>query len=129
MDINIQVKQGGQVIASGTLAVDTSVNPQTATFTPTGGTAVTCTNVLWSSVGKAVVHFTFTLTSANGQFPVPSNPSTFTYSFTGIENDAGTQATGHVPWPQNHPSVEGDDDATWQGGATVEPQAYGQGAS
>lgn len=130
MDINITVKQGGQVIATGTLAVDTSTNPQTGTFTPTGGSAVTCTNVFWSSVKNTVVHFTFTLTSANGQFPVPSDPSTFTYSFTGTENATGTQANGHVPWPQNHPTIEGDDNATWQGEAAgEEPYAQGQGAS
>lgn len=114
--------------ASGTLTVVTSTNPQTGTFTPTGGTAVQCTSVSWPPSPNAAVHFTFQLTTSNGDFPVPPNTPSATYNFTGNKTSA-SQANGHVNWPQDHLSLEGDQNTTWQGEATVEPQAYGQGAS
>lgn len=127
MNVDITVKQGGQEIASGTLVVNTSTTPQSGTFTPEDGTLVNCTSVSWPANPNAAVHFTFILTASNGDFPVPPDTPSVTYAFTGTETATG--GSGHVPWPQDDPSVEGGDDATWQGEATVDPQAVGQSAS
>jgi hypothetical protein len=133
--IDITVSVNGTQVASGTLVVVTPTNPpqtQTGTFTPTNGTAVTCTNVLWSDNPNAAVHFTFSLSAANGQFPGPVAPArNVVYNFTGNENAAGSQASGNIQWPVAVASLEGtgDDNATWQGEASgVEPLARKQGA-
>ena len=131
MDIPISVSLDGQEVASGTLSVDTSTTPQTGTFTPDNGTgAVTCNSVSWSSAPGGATNFSFRLTASNGQFPVPPNTPSYTYSFTGNENANATQANGNVNWPQNDPSIKGDETATWQGEATEgEPYAQRQSAS
>ena len=128
--VNITVSQDSQEIASGTLEVDVSARPQTATFTPEGGSAVTCQSVSWSKNPNGATNFSFKLTATNGDFPVPPNTPFQVYSFTGQENGQGKDPSGNVNWPQDDPSIEGDQTATWQGEATVdEPYAQGQGAS
>jgi len=125
---DIAVFDGSQEIATGVLTVNTSTNPMTGTFTPTDGTAVTCTIGSWGSSANAATTFSFTLTATNGDFPVPPNNASYTYSFVGHENNTGSDPSGHVNWPQNLLKNEGGDPPTWQGEATVDPKAAGQGA-
>jgi len=131
--IDITVSMNGAEIASGTLVVTTpNTGQQTATFTPTNGTLVNCTSVSWSKNPNAAVHFNFSLSATNGQFPGPVAPATsVVYNFTGNENSTASQASGNIQWPVAVASLEGtgDDNATWQGEASgVEPLARKQGA-
>ncbi len=128
MDIIVKDADGSE-IASGTLVVDTSVSPNTATLTPEDGTATACTGVVWTSNPNGAVGFTFQVSGqANGDFPLGANGNAFTYRFTGVQNANGLP-NGNVNWPA-HPGITADDNATWQGEATEdEPFARTQGAT
>ena len=127
---DIVVMQDSQELGSGVLTVDTSTTQPTGTFTPEGGTAVSCTIGSWSSNPNATADFSFTLTASNGDFPVPPDTPSVTYEFVGTENNAGTDPSGTVDWPQDDPRLKdvGGDPPVWQGDATVDPKALGQGA-
>jgi hypothetical protein len=126
--MDIVVSKGGAEIASGTLTVDTSTTPPTGTFTPDGGTEVTCNVSSWSSSPNGSTNWSFVVKDeANGDFPLGPNGNQFTYSFTGHENPQGTNPSGRVTWP---PSLPGDENPTWQGDATEdEPISQGKAAS
>ncbi|HUE83939.1 MAG TPA: hypothetical protein VMM84_17685 [Pyrinomonadaceae bacterium] len=127
--MEIVVKKDGSEIANGTLDVDTSVNPVTATFTPDGGTQTDCTGVAWSTSTGGAVRFSFRVSgAANGDFPLGPNGNPFTYSFTGVQNANGLPS-GTADWPSGA-SPQGDDDVTWQGEATdAEPFKRSKGAT
>jgi len=125
--MDIVVKNGVTEIASGTLTVDTSTTPPTGTFTPTGGTEITCNVSAWSSGPSGATNWSFRITEANGDFPIKENGKGYTYNFIGNENAEGSDPSGSVNWPSTSPKE--DETVTWQGEATVEePSARGQGA-
>ena len=136
---DIEVNIGPSETASGTLSVtvttDTSKNPPTTitgTFTPAGGSAVTCTIPTWNTTGNGAVVWSFDLTAANGDFPIKANGGHFTYHFTGTENASGNDPSGTVNWPNPNLEADFEETVTWQSEATMpedESQAYGQGAS
>lgn len=120
----------GQELATGTLDVDTSVSPVTATFTPDGEDATTanCTGVQWTSTANGVIRFNFQVgPSGNGDFP-PGPGNSYVYAFTGTQQANG-DPKGTVNWPNAVPSPTGDEDVNWQAGSTAEPFASSQGAS
>jgi len=127
--MDITVKHDGVEVASGSLEVDTSVNPVTATFTPDDGEEGDCTGVVWNDTPNGVVRFNFAVTSeANGDFPCGANGGTHNYRFQGNQNANGNSPNGTVNFPSA--GIEGDDNDTWQAGASEdEPYAIGQGAS
>jgi hypothetical protein len=127
--MDIVVKRDGIEIASGTLTVDTSTNPPTGTFTPDGGTLVSCNVSAWSSSAGGSTNWNFRVSGeANGDFPLGNNGNPFTYTFTGNENASGTNPSGTVNWPGS--GTPDDETVTWQGEATEdETYARGQGAS
>jgi hypothetical protein len=132
---DIDVDHNGET-ASGALSItiDTSKNPTqiTGTFTPAGGTAVTCSVPTWNTTANGAVVFSFQLTAANGDFPIKANGGSFTYRFNGTQNASGNDPSGNVNWPNPNLEAEFEETVTWQSEATMpeeEPQAYGQGAS
>jgi hypothetical protein len=133
---DVEVDNGNNELASGTLTVNinNSTTPPTLTgsFTPTGGTAVTCDILTWDTGPNGVVNWKFTLTKANGDFPIKQNGGSFTYHFTGNENASGNDPGGQVNWPNPNPEAEFEETVTWQSEATQpveESQARGQGAN
>jgi hypothetical protein len=127
MEITVTSPEGEE-LANGTLAVDTSVNPNTATFTPDGGTETNCTGVVWTSNANGAVGFTFQVGSeGNGDFPAGPGPS-YSYRFNGTQQANGNPK-GNVNWPTASPGPAADEDVTWQAGSTGEPFAASQGAS
>ncbi|MGH9906973.1 MAG: hypothetical protein ACRD8U_15490 [Pyrinomonadaceae bacterium] len=128
MELDITVKNNeGEILATGTLDVDTSGPNDTATFTPTDGSEVNCNGVTWPNSGNGAVGFNFQVSgSANGDFPLGPNSSSVVYNFRGTLND-NSSANGNVNWPISSP--EGGEDVTWQGGSTTgEPYAAGKAA-
>lgn len=126
MELEITVTNAGEELASGILDIDTSVNPNTATFTPDDGTEENCTGVVYPNSGNGAIGFNFQVSgAANGDFPLGPNGNPFTYRFTGTLND-NSNANGNVNWP---PRPEEDEIVTWQGGTTGEPRAAGKTAS
>jgi len=117
---NIAVSNGSTAVTSGQLEVDTSVTPNTGSFTPAGvGTsAISCTNVAWPPTADQPVSFTFRITTANGGFLTNTNGTPFTYAFTGTQHASG--ASGAVRFP-NAAIPAGDVDDTWQATAVPEP--------
>lgn len=116
--MRITVKDGsGNTIAAGTLVVNTSVNPTTATFTPDNGTLVNCNGVVWTSNANGAVRFNFQVSGqANGNFPLGPNGNSHIYNFTGTQNSNGFP-NGSVNFPPA--SAAGDESDTWQATATV----------
>lgn len=127
LEITVNTPSGGE--ATGQLDVDLSTNPNSGTFTPTGGTETDVTPVTWASSPNGAVGFNFSVgTSANGDFPPGSGPN-YTYRFTGNQNGQGDDPSGHVNWPTSS-SPTADPEVTWQSGSTAgEPRAAGKGAS
>lgn len=116
--MDITVKNGDTVVATGTLEVDTSVNPVTATFQPDDGTEEDCTGVVWSTSPNGNVGFDFKVTgAANGDFPCGKNGGSYTYRFTGNQNANGDAPNGTVNFPGA--GIEDDDNDTWQAGASA----------
>jgi hypothetical protein len=128
--MNIIVKDNGTEVASGTLVVDTSTNPPSATFTPDDGTETACTSVTWSGNDGATIRFNFKVSDqANGDFPLGPNGASHTYNFNGIQTANGLPS-GNVNWPNAEAGITEDDNATWQAEATEdEPYARTQGAT
>jgi len=120
---NIAVSNGSTAVTSGTLTVDTSTNPNTGSFTPSGGSAISCTSVAWPPTADQPVNFTFQVSGqANGGFPLNKNNTPFTYVFTGTQHTNG--AGGSVKFPSPSAEVSGpaaDVDDTWQATAIPEP--------
>src|SRR6266571_5073990 len=116
--MDITVKHDNVEVAGGSLEVDTSVNPVTATFTPDDGEESDC---------NGVVRFDFAVSNeANGDFPSGKNGGTHTYQFRGNQNANGNSPSGTVNFP--HAGIEDDDNDTWQAGASEdEPYAMSQG--
>jgi hypothetical protein len=126
--MDITVKNGSVEVATGDLEVDTSVNPATATFTPTDGTETDCTGVVWNAGANGNVGFNFQVSGeANGDFPCGPNGGAYTYRFTGRQNANGSSPSGNVNFPSA--GITGDDNDTWQAGASEdEPYAQSQTA-
>jgi len=81
-------KQDGTTVATGTLVVDTSANPNTGTFTPTPsppGTLIQCGGApTWPTANGGTVNFWFSVPSGgNGVFVEG------TYHFNGTQNSTG----------------------------------------
>jgi hypothetical protein len=135
IEVTISLNDTASGALSVTVTTDTSKNPPTTftgTFTPTGGTAVTCDVINWETGQNGVVDFKFTLTAANGDFPIKQNGGSFTYHFHGNENASGNNPNGNVNWPNPNLEEEIEQTVTWQSEATMpveEAQASGQGAS
>jgi hypothetical protein len=114
----IAVSNGSTAVTSGTLEVDTSTNPNTGSFTPAGGTAISCTSVAWPPGAGLAVNFTFRISGqADGGFLLNKNGTPFTYVFTGTQATSG--ASGSVKFPAQSPEADVDD--TWQATAVPEP--------
>ena len=125
--MDITVKNGNDVVATGDLEVETGP-PVTGTFTPTDGTETACTGVVWNTGPNGLVGFNFQVSGeANGDFPCGKNGNAYTYRFTGNQNANGSSPSGRVNFPSA--KIEGDDNDTWQAGATEdEPYAQSQTA-
>jgi len=127
--MDITVKHDNVEVASGTLEVDTSVNPTSATFTPDDGEESACGGVVWNETANGAVRFNFSVSNeANGDFPCGANGATYVYRFQGNQDANGHSPSGTVNFP--HAGIEDDDNDTWQAGASEdEPYAMSQGAS
>jgi len=126
MDIEVK-NSGGTVVATGDLEVDTSTNPPTAQFTPDDGTETDCTNVVWNTGANGNVGFHFRVSGqANGDFPCGPNGNAHTYLFSGNQNANGNSPSGTVNFPSA--GIAGDDNDTWQAGAT-EDEPYAREAA
>jgi hypothetical protein len=130
-DIEVDDASGNE-LASGvlTIVVNTSVNPTqiTGSFLPANSTtSIVCNINAWSVGSTGATNWSFQLTTANGGFPIKANGGAFNYTFTGNETPNGPQ--GHVNWPNPNPDEDFETTVTWQGDATEDPLAVGQGAS
>ena len=135
--MKVVVKQtvNGPVLATGKLTVDTKNTPPdpiTAKFKPQNGTEVSCSVPTWSMEANGAVSFSFTVSNtANGDFPLGPNGTSFTYTFTGNENGSGKFPGGSVTWPGDSLlKDEGGDPPVWQSEADEdEPISMSTGAS